>query len=989
MNRHVDTRNPDLKPGQHCARFELQRIESLDEIDAILYELVHSPTGARYIHISRADSENSFGVAFKTIPRDGTGVAHILEHTVLCGSRRYPVRDPFFSMIKRSLNTFMNAFTASDWTMYPFSTQNRRDFYNLMSVYLDAAFFPIIDDLSFKQEGHRLGYEDGQLVFKGVVYNEMKGAMSSPDQVMGRALMTALYPDTTYRFNSGGDPAQIPNLTYEQLKAFHQRHYHPSNAFFYSYGDLPLADHLSFIDTQVLHHFDKINPGTNVPSQPRWAAPKPYRQAYPVVAQESNAGQHQACLAWLMAPIEEAYDVFVLALLEQILLGNPASPLRKTLLEAGIGTALSDGTGFDADNRDTMFACGLKGIGVDDSPRVTTLVIDCLTDLVESGIENELIEAAIHQVEFHHREVTNTPYPYGLKLLLGMVGGWLHGADAVDRLRIDAHLKRLRQEMAGGRFFEDCIRRWFLENPHRVSFVLEPDHELDRKNRQREAQALIEIAAGLDAEAKIRIHEDEERLEALQQNQEELSVLPTLTRADVPETVPQVVPENGPVAMALSPARYLQPTSGITYFTSLAGAGQLVSELLPLVPFFCYALPKIGTQRRDYVEMVRRINTHMGGLGFSAAARTPIGAAGQSLPLVFLGAKCLQRNVDQMFDIVAELLSEADFSDQNRLGTLLAEYRAGLETAVIHTGHRLAISLAARHLSQSSALNETWSGVEQLQTIKSFNRDKSVELQRLSQQVRRIAAQLFYRQGLKSALVGDEAGLADAQRGYDKMLTRLTADGDAGFGPPAVTMALTTPAIFEGWHTATAVSFVAQAFAAVPTDHPDAAALALLAKVMRSAYLHREIRERGGAYGGFALYNAESALFAMASYRDPHIVRTLSAFDGARRFVCEGRFSAQDVDEAVLQVCADIDKPYPPGEAARKAYVRAVIGLDDELRLNFKARVLAASHETLTAVAQRYFGPAVNGPVAVISGESQLEAANARLTERQFSINRI
>ena len=990
MKRPVDPRNPELKHQDLVARFEVRRIESLDEIEGIYYELVHPPTGARYVHISRADGENSFGVAFKTIPRDGTGVAHILEHTVLCGSRRYPVRDPFFSMIKRSLNTFMNAFTASDWTMYPFSTQNRRDFYNLMSVYLDAAFFPKIDALSFKQEGHRLAFEQGRLVFKGVVFNEMKGAMSSPDQVMGRALMTALYPDTTYRFNSGGDPAQIPSLTHVQLKAFHQHHYHPTNAYFYSYGDLPLAEHLAAVDAQVLVHFDKIDPDTQVPSQPRWSVPKHYRQAYPVASQEADVRQHQACLAWLMAPIEDAFEVFVFALLEQILLGNPASPLRKALLEAGIGTALSDGTGFDPDNRDTMFACGLKGVGADDGPRVAALVMDCFSGLVENGIETGLIEAAIHQVEFHHREVTNTPYPYGLKLLLGFVGGWLHGADVIDRLRIDAHLGRLRQEMREGGFFEDRIQRWFLENPHRVSFLLEPDPQLEARNRQQEAQTLADIAAALDAAAEAQIREDEARLEALQQRQEDISVLPTLTRGDVPETVQQVVPDNGVTRSAASLTRYQQPTSGITYLTGLAGAGRLAAELLPLVPFFCYALPKIGTRRRGYVEIVRRIDAHTGGLGFSAAARTPVGAGGQSLPLIFVGAKSLQRNIGEMFDIVGELLSEGDFGDQERLGSLLAEYRAGLETAVIHAGHRLAISLAARHLSQSSALNEIWSGIRQLQTIKSYDRNDADAMGSLSRLLARIGARLFASQNFKAALVGDAAGLAAAQTGFEQAMTRLAGDGGDGFGPPAVTVAPDTPALFEGWHTSTAVSFVAQAFSAVPIDHPDAAGLALLAKIMRSAYLHREIRERGGAYGGFALYNPESALFVMASYRDPHIVQTLIAFDGARRFVCEGRFSHQDVDEAVLQVCADIDKPFPPGEAARKAFVRSVIGLSDELRLVFKTRVLAARHEALTAVAQRYFGrEEISGSVAVISGENQLQAANTKLSERQLALHKI
>jgi Zn-dependent M16 (insulinase) family peptidase len=289
MNSFADSGNPTPKAGDRIGGYCVRRTEELEDIRATFYELEHVPTGARHIHIANEDSENTFGVSFKTVPTDSSGVAHILEHTVLCGSEKFPVRDPFFSMIKRSLNTFMNAFTASDWTMYPFSTQNRKDYYNLMDVYLDAAFFPKLGRLCFRQEGHRLEIEGERLEYKGVVYNEMKGAMSSPNQVMGRSLPNALYPDTTYANNSGGDPAVIPSLTHEQLKRFHERHYHPSNAWFYTYGNLPLTDHLAFIEDRVLKKFGRIDPQTDVPCQPRWESPKTVTYFYPLAKTEDPA----------------------------------------------------------------------------------------------------------------------------------------------------------------------------------------------------------------------------------------------------------------------------------------------------------------------------------------------------------------------------------------------------------------------------------------------------------------------------------------------------------------------------------------------------------------------------------------------------------------------------------------------------------------------------------------------------------------------------
>jgi len=488
MQASVDRNNPDLNKGDSFHGYTINRIVKLAEIDSFYYELEHTGTGAKHVHISNNDKENTFSVAFKTVPSDSTGVAHILEHTALCGSRKFPVNDPFFSMLKRSLNTFMNAFTASDWTMYPFSTQNRKDFYNLMDVYLDSSFFPNLRELSFKQAGHRMELEDSvenpdssRLLIKGVVYNEMKGAMSSPDQVMGRSLLNALYPSTTYRHNSGGSPAKIPALTYEQLVAFHKRHYHPSNAFFYTYGSFSLKNHLSFINDKILKSFERIDPETEVPSQPRWRTPKKMAYYYPLDRKQNPSNKCQVCVAWLTADIKDAFEILILTLLEQILIGNSASPLRKALIDSQLGAALCDGTGFDASNRDTLFACGLKDTDATAAEKIEEIIFDVLENLSEKGIDNQLIESAIHQIEFHRKEITNTPYPYGIKLLLSFSGSWFHGGDPVRILQFDNDLKQLRSDLSKGPFLENHIKKYFIDNSHRVLFSLIPDQLMEQK----------------------------------------------------------------------------------------------------------------------------------------------------------------------------------------------------------------------------------------------------------------------------------------------------------------------------------------------------------------------------------------------------------------------------------------------------------------------------------------------------------------------------
>ena len=905
------------------------------------------------------------------------------------------MRDPFFSMLKRSMATFMNAFTASDWTMYPFSTQNRKDFYNLMSVYLDAVFYPRLDRLSFQQEGHRLEFETvhgtmpeaEMLVRKGVVYNEMKGAMSSADQVAVRSLLHALFPTSAYRFNSGGDPRRIPDLTHDQLLAFHRRHYHPSNAFFYSYGDLPIEEHLAFIEERVLRHFERIDPRTDLAPQPRWSEPQFAVYPYPIDRSENPEKKHQATVGWLTADITDSHSVLVLSLIEEILLGNPASPLRKSLIDSGLGSSLSDGTGYATDYRDTLFAAGLKEVEKTAASQVEALVIDTLGKLVAEGIAPETIESAIHQVEFSRKEKTNHPYPYGLKLLLTLTDTWIHGGNPLRAVEIDRDLDRLRRQAARGGFFEEQIERWLIDNPHRIQFVLEPDPMLEENNAAGEREELDRLLQALDEQEKAQIRTDAAALETLQQTEGQVSVLPTLTVEDIPEQI-HTEPETGSERYpALSV--YERPTGGIVYVAAAAGIGAVPAALLKLLPFFCYALPKLGTRRRSYEQISRRIDLYTGGLGLSPNARTRYTESGGSLPFVSISAKSLDRNVAPMFALLDELVREVDFFAPDRLRTLVAEFRAGLESAVVHNGHRLALSLAARSLTPTAALNEQWGGVHQLRFVKDLAGDMSdARTQRLAESLHTLAARIFSERNVELAVIGDEPALVEACAGAASLADGLPKP--AAPAQPAAPEAENSPTAREGWATASAVSFVAKVFPAVRMSHHRSAGLALLAKILRSRYLHREIREKGGAYGGLSLYNPEDGLFSLVSYRDPHIVRTLDVYERIVEFLEAEPVTDNDISEAKLQVCSDIDRPDPPGPAARKAFYRNILGLSDAARKRFKQRVRAATGKEVATAAKGMFGTAgPNGTVAVISGQSRLEEANRALAPDPLALRHI
>ncbi len=992
----IDANNPGLKPGDTIGGYIILRMEPLEELDSILFQLEHRATGARHVHISNRDKENTFGVAFRTVPEDSTGVAHILEHTVLCGSEKFDVRDPFFSMLKRSLSTFMNAFTASDWTMYPFSTQNRKDFYNLMDVYLDAAFFPRLDPLGFKQEGHRLEVaapesegESSELIYKGVVYNEMKGAMSSPGQVMGHSLLKALYPDTTYSFNSGGEPSDIPALTHDALKAFHARFYHPSNSFFYTYGSIPLKDHLQYIEEKVLKRFTKIDPDSAVPSQPRWDAPRTATAGYPLARDEDPSNKYQACVAWLTADVKDSFEMLVLGVLELVLLGNAASPLRKALIDSGLGSALSDGAGFDPDMRDSMFACGLKDISKESVPKVEAVIFETLEAIVSKGVDITMVESAIHQIEFHRKEITNTPHPFGIKLLLSFAGTWIHEGDPVVCFKFDADLERLNQEMEKGGFLEERIRTYFLDNPHRVLFTLAPDQEMEKKEKQKTAEELSAIQEEISATGLARIEEDAATLAALQDAKEDLSSLPTLELGDVPPEIEIIHPDT--VDRVTTATCYDKATSGILYFSCPTGLGAMPEELFPLVPFFCRAFTGAGTAVRDYAEMAERMNLYTGGVSLSPVSGTGFSDQEACLPFVALQGKALDRNVAKLFEIITELVSQYSFGDHTRLKNLLLQYKAGMESSIVSSGHRYAISLASRNLTQASFLGEIWHGIFQYQYIKELAEkveEKETEqetLEGLERDLRSIAELLFKQENLRPAIVGEKESLGLADASIRAMVETLPKNNGDSLTPSDLASPNTLP--FEGWITSTQVSFVAQAFKTVRMGHEDAPALSVIAKMLRALYLHREIREKGGAYGGFAMYSPEEGIFSFASYRDPYIRRTLSVYRDSCDFIINGDYSEEDVKEAILQVCAEIDKPETPGPASIKAFYRDILKLTDDKRKLFKAALLKIDKGMIQGCAKRYFRiEASKKGTAVISGQDLLDAANQELAEGQLPL---
>ena len=976
--------------GQRRHGFIVTGVTPLAELNLTLVELRHERLGSRMVHLACEDDNNLFGVGFRTTPGDSSGVAHILEHTVLCGSQSYPVRDPFFTMLKRSLNTFMNALTSSDWTLYPFSSQNRKDFYNLMGIYLDAAFFPLLRERDFRQEGHRLEYTEASdatspLTFKGVVYNEMKGAMADPGSLLHRRLTKALFPTTTYGFNSGGEPEAILDLTHEQLVGFHRTYYHPANAYFFSYGNLPLDEHLVVIEEQVLQRFEPLAVDTAVPDEVRFKAPQRVVEGFPVAAGESVSQRSMVQLAWLTCPLADSFENLALSLLSQLLLGNPAAPLYKALIESGLGQNLAPATGYHDDQRETFLAAGLQGTDPDKLDAIEELVLKTLQQTAVTGFSDEQIEAAIHQLELSHREVVGDQYPYALLLLMRMFGPWLHNDDPVSPLLLDTNLARLRQELDAGPFFQNLIRRQLLDNPHRVTLLLQPDAQLKEQQEKALNKRLQDRSAQLSEEDRQNLVRLAEELQQAQEDEEDLSCLPTLELSDIPATERTVPCEEQQLA-ACPLYRFAQPTNGIGYFTASLVMNDLPADLVPLVPLFGTLLPKIGAAGHSYLQMAERISASTGGIQSSGTVICDPNSL-EDFQLAFeVRSKALLRNQQAMFEILTDLLTAPDFSDLQRLHTVINQLSISLENGIPGSGHSYAARSAGAALSSCGRLREEWGGLHLVREVKKLATKKPEELADFADSMQRLAELVLRRSRFRCALTAEEQAFATIDAPLQAFLAALPS-GDQPTGRPTK-LAVREAAV--GWVAAVPVSYVARVFQAVPLVHADAAGLLVLAKVLRACYLHREVREKGGAYGGMATYDAQLGLFSMLSYRDPHLLRTLQVYRDASEWAAAGSFSDEDIREAILAVFGNLDRPVSPAGKGQREFGYRLQGLGADSRQALREGILAVDRATLMRLADTYLlagWPA--SAVGVVSAEGLLQEANLELGEKGLKLEKI
>lgn len=963
----MSTNSPDkLHPA-----FEWKRSQTIDSLKLTVEEYQHKKTGAVHYHLAADNEENVFLVGLRTVPMDSTGVAHILEHTALCGSQRYPVRDPFFMMIRRSLNTFMNAFTSSDWTAYPFASQNKKDFNNLLDVYLDAVFFSRLDELDFRQEGHRVEFSetenpDSELVYKGVVFNEMKGAMSSVPSTLWQTLTKYLFPTTTYHYNSGGDPEAIPDLSYEGLKEFYQTHYHPSNAFFLTYGDISAYEHHQRFEDRALNQFDKLDVHVAVEPEQRFVEPVREQETYAFNEEGELNDKTHIAMGWLLGDSTNLEDLLNAQLLASVLLDNSASPLQKVLETTDLGTAPSPLCGLEDSMRDLVFVCGIEGSNESSTEDFEQLVIDTLTQVANEGVPQEQVEAVLHQLELHQREVGGDGYPYGLQLILQAIGNVTHRGDPIASLDIDPVLEKLRKHIQDPEFIKNLSRKLLLDNPHRVTLVMTPDDQLAERRQVAEQEKLADIKAELNSEQQTAIIEQSKALEERQNQKDDESILPKVTISDVPDEIHEITGETHQIGQVPLHS-YAQGTNGLVYHQVIIEMPQLEDELTALLPYYSNCLTELGVGKQDYLSTQAWQSSICGSIDAFTSIRGDIDNAQNMKSYLVLSSKALSRNMSAMAELVQQTLQSVRFDELPRIRELISQQRARREMSVTNNGHSLAMAAAGSGLSPCANLSYQLSGLAGILASKEL--DKSLEdksaLEQLANKLKQIHQRILA-SPKQLLLVAESDKLAEAE----KALKTLWKNE-----PKTSSNPFQLPALHEKrqllWLANTQVNFCARAYPTVPMNHPDAPALTVLAGFLRNGFLHRAIREQGGAYGGGASQDSNNAAFRFFSYRDPRLEETLTDFDQSIEWILNTEHDPEQLEQAILGVIGSLDKPSSPAGEAKQAFHNDLFGRSHEERKAFRQRVLHVSLEDLKRVTATYLKPEQASSAVITSQGNQ------------------
>ncbi len=937
--------------------------------------LRHEKTGARVILMENDEENKVFYIGFRTPPVDSTGSPHIVEHTVLCGSERFPVKDPFIELAKGSLNTFLNAMTYPDKTVYPVASCNDKDFQNLMHVYLDAVFYPNIykEEKIFRQEGWHYEMEspEDELTLNGVVYNEMKGAFSSPDDVLEREILNSLFPDTAYSFESGGDPEVIPELTYEKFLDFHRRYYHPSNSYIYLYGNMDMAEKLDFLDREYLSKFDHLAVESGIGRQKPFEQVKEIRKNYPISEGESEEGNTYLSISKVVRSSLDAELYIAFQILDYALCSAPGAPLKQALIEAGIGTDVY--SIFDEGIRQTYFSVIAKNADLQQKQEFLNTYRRELEKLAKKGLDKKSLYAGLNYFEFKHREADFGSYPKGLMYGLQMLDSWLYD-DNKPFIHVEANetYAVLKKKIEEG-YFEELIRKYLLDNEHGCIVVLTPEKGLTAKRDKALADKLQAYKETLSVKEIERIVEETKALKAYQEEgdtPEALSCIPHLTREDIRKEAEGYVNELRHEAGV--PVLYHELfTNGIGYLRLSFDCSHVPEELFPYLGLLKNMMGLVDTESYSYGELFHEMHIETGGM--ASVTNTYAKADLSDYRVRFdVKAKVLFDKLPEAFRLALIMMTETKWSDHKRLKELLEEIKSKMQSAMLSGGHTVSAMRAMSYISEAAASNEQIGGITQYRLVADLAEHFEEKKAELSMNMNRLVRILFRAENL---LVDYTA----SKEGYEK-LPELVAQlkenlyvGECDAAQEKYRPA--TEKKNEGFLTASQVQYVCRAGNFITKGLPYTGALRVLRVMMGYDYLWNNVRVKGGAYGCMCSFGKSGESY-FVSYRDPNLEKTVEVYEAAADYVENWQGDEEELTQYLIGAISDLDTPKTPQDKGTFSLGGYLTGLSEAELQKERDEILSVNTESIRALAKHIRAFMSDDCLCVLGREEKIKEAD-------------
>ena len=935
--------------------------------------LEHKKSGARVVYVESDDNNKVFSIGFRTPVDDSTGVPHILEHSVLCGSRNFPAKDPFVELVKGSMNTFLNAMTYPDKTVYPVASCNDKDFQNLMHVYMDAVFYPNIYEHEeiFRQEGwsYKLDEPDGKLSYNGVVYNEMKGAFSSPEGVLDRVILNTLFPDTSYANESGGDPEVIPQLTYEEFLDFHRKYYHPSNSYIYLYGDMDIEEKLNWLDREYLSDFEKTEVDSAIRFQEPFDSVRENTIAYSIASDESEDENTYLSYNKVIGTSLDRNLYLAFQILDYALLSAPGAPLKKALTDAGIGKDIMGS--YDNGIYQPIFSVVAKNANEDQKEQFVKVIEDVLSGLVKDGIDKKALEAGINYHEFRYREADFGNYPKGLMYGLQIFDSWLYDDDApFIHLEASDTFRFLKEQIQTG-YYEELLSEYLLDNPHGAVVIVKPEKgrtaRMD-KELEEELQRYKESLGEEEIKDFVRRTKELEEYQSEPESQENLEKIPVLKREDISREIEPIINEE--LTLAGIPVIFHEiETNGIGYADVLFDMSSVSEELLPYVGILQSVLGIIDTENYEYGELFNEINVHTGGIGTSLELYNDVtNVRAKEFKSTFeIKGKALYGKLPVVFSMMEEILMHSKLDDEKRMKEILSMVKSRLLMRFQSSGHLTSVLRALSYASPAAKLKDLTSGIAFYEKIAYIEEHFEEEKDHLTEVLKQLASQMFRADRMMISYTASKEGL-DGLETCVKQLKESLYTGEC----EDTRCVIHCEKKNEGFKTASKVQYVAKAGNFIDHGASYTGALQILKVILSYDYLWQNIRVKGGAYGCMSNFNRIGEGY-FVSYRDPHLQRTLEVYDGVVDYLKNFTVSERDMTKYIIGTMSNIDQPMMPAAKGERSMSLYMNKISADLIREERNQIIDATQDDIRALHRVAAAILKADQVCVIGAEEKIE----------------